>query len=148
LEKGREIDIEFDVVRERFGFLLRRAYQVMRASLENHPANKLMLTSTQHLVLTIATGKQHLNQIHIARLLDLDRTTTGLAIKNLEKSGLIKRERDPSDRRSLLIKATPKAKKAIQGIQRWALSAHTLAASKLSKTEQETLRRLLKKLAN
>jgi len=148
LEKGKKIDLEFNDARNRFGFLLRRAYQVMRSSLENDPANKLGLTATQLLVLTIASGKQKLNQIHIARLLELDRTTTGLAIKNLEKGDLIKRERDPKDRRCLLIKATPKAKKEMPNILKWASNSHKQISSKLTKTEKNTLRRLLKKLAS
>jgi DNA-binding MarR family transcriptional regulator len=145
LRKSKEV--KFDEVRDRFGFLLRRAYQVMRASLENDPANTLGLTSTQHSVLTIAGGNEGLDQIGIARLLDLDRTTTGLAIKNLEKNGLVSRVRDKKDRRSLIIKLTAKARKKIPSIQDWALGAHTRNSSKLTRAEQKTLRRLLKKLA-
>jgi len=79
--------------------------------------------------------------------LDLDRTTTGLAIKNLEKNGLVSRVRDKKDRRSLIIKLTAKARKKIPSIQDWALGAHTRNSSKLTRAEQKTLRRLLKKLA-
>ena len=92
--------------------------------------------------------KEDIDQIGIARLLDLDRTTTGLAIKNLQKNDLVTRERDPKDRRSLLIKITPKAKRQMAGIQEWALGAHTRNVSKLTKQEQKTLQYLLKKIAD
>jgi len=140
--------VEFDEIRDRVGFLLRRAHQVVRASLENDPKNKLGLTATQHSVLTIIDTQDDIDQIGIARLLDLDRTTTGLAIKNLQKNGLVTRERDPKDRRSLLIKITPKAKRQMPGIQEWALGAHIRNVSKLTKQEQKTLRQLLKKIAD
>ena len=68
-------------------------------------------------------------------------------IKNLEKNGLVTRVRDKKDRRSVIIKLTAKSKKKIPGIQEWALGAHTRNSPKLTRAEQKTLRRWLKKLA-
>lgn len=69
-----------------------------------------------------------------------------LVVKNLEKSGWIKREREPDDRRVLTVHLTAVGQRMIQDLfpRVAAAIAHEFAV--LSKTEQALLGRLCKKL--
>jgi MarR family 2-MHQ and catechol resistance regulon transcriptional repressor len=69
-----------------------------------------------------------------------------LVIDNLEKRGLVRREKDPEDRRKLQVSLTPEGRDLIQSI----FPVHSRIAGKvfssLDPVEQTTLGKLLKKL--
>ncbi|AQT82426.1 MarR family transcriptional regulator [Mycolicibacterium litorale] len=72
--------------------------------------------------------------------------TTTVAIRRLEKLGLVKRSRDPSDLRAVLVEVTPQG--LVQHREALALRRANLAAmlSKLTDEERETLSKALKPL--
>lgn len=139
-------DVSLAEIKNRFGYLLRRSYQTTKARLENSPDNSYELTSTQHSILTVICDRELIDQASIAELLALDRTTTGLAIKNLEKKKLITRVASAADKRRKLVALSETGHHAISDIQIWASAMHAEFDIILNQEEQYQLRQLLKKL--
>lgn len=88
------------------GFLIRRAHQITSA-LFAEEVDDLAITSTQFGMLIALQGGVSLDQASLARLLGLDRSTTGLVVANLEERGFIERTTDPLDRRRRVLTMTP-----------------------------------------
>lgn len=80
------------------GFLLRRANQIA-AALFLEAVAAFDITTTQYGTLIVLSARGPIDQIGVARLLGLDRSTAGLVIANLEKRGAIERTADPQDKR-------------------------------------------------
>jgi len=72
-------------------------------------------------------------------------TVTGI-IDRLQRSGLVKRQRDIKDRRVVHIALTTKGKKAIKHLQQAFMQRWGVIASVLSAKDQEAYVRLLKKI--
>jgi DNA-binding MarR family transcriptional regulator len=85
------------------GFMLRRAHQIAVSVFleEMQKAGAPGLTTTQYGVLTVLRHRrgERLDQISVARLLGLDRSTTALVVATLERNGFVARRTDPEDRR-------------------------------------------------
>ena len=69
-----------------------------------------------------------------------------LVIDNLEKRGLVQREKDPDDRRKIRVSLTSEGQELIQSIFPVHASIAKTVFASLAPTEQATLGRLLKKL--
>jgi MarR family transcriptional regulator, 2-MHQ and catechol-resistance regulon repressor len=69
-----------------------------------------------------------------------------LVVDNLEKSGLVERERDPADRRFVVVKLTNKGGAFIAGLFPKIVSRVTAEMGTLSSTELVELSRLAKKV--
>lgn len=69
-----------------------------------------------------------------------------LVIDNLEKQGLVKRQRDTEDRRMVMVSLTPKGKELIEAILPHYVASIVKEFSVLTPTEQETFARLCRKL--
>jgi MarR family 2-MHQ and catechol resistance regulon transcriptional repressor len=69
-----------------------------------------------------------------------------LVIDNLEKKGWVRRERQPDDRRKVLVSLTPKGRARIEKVFPAHVAFLTGEFSGLTSREQETLRRLCRKL--
>lgn len=91
---------------QRPGFLLRRAHQI-GVSVFNEEVGELGVTSTQLGALWVIRCRPMLDQIGVAQLLGLDRSTTALVVGKLEGAGLITRKSDPSDGRRKVLSLTP-----------------------------------------
>jgi MarR family transcriptional regulator, organic hydroperoxide resistance regulator len=66
-----------------------------------HPQYLVMLALWQHEPLTVKA---------VSELLQLEPATVSLMLKRLESSGLIRRQRDPEDERTLRVTLTPKGR--------------------------------------
>ena len=136
-------------IKRRFGYLLRRAHQKMRQNLEEEISAQFHITATQHAILTVLDACGSIDQSAIARILDLDRMTVGVTIKNLVRSGMVSQIQSPKDKRRNLITLTPKAARDMPEIQRLARRAHERHTSeRLSAREQRLLVELLQKLTS
>ena len=71
---------------------------------------------------------------------------TTLIVDNLEKYGLVRRERHQQDRRKVLIRLTQPGQAAIQRVLQPHVQAIAKEMSRLSPEEQEELRRICRKL--
>jgi MarR family 2-MHQ and catechol resistance regulon transcriptional repressor len=69
-----------------------------------------------------------------------------LVIDNLEKHGLVQRERDPDDRRIIIVSLTPSGREVISHIFPRHVAAIVAEMNCLTSEEQKTLGRLCRKL--
>jgi len=129
---------------ERPGFLLRRAHQIASA-LFMEETSDLGVTSTQFGMLTVLDACQPIDQINAARLLRLDRSTTGLVVRNLEERGLIERVLDPEDRRRRLLRITDGGREMLRTLQQRGAVSQRRALSVLNGEEARTFLALLAK---
>lgn len=104
------------------------------------------LTLSQFAVLEALYHLGPLSQREIGQKILRSSGNITMVIDNLEKSGLVKRERNPSDRRFFIVHLTDKGYSQINRI----FPAHAAVIAKdlgvLTAAEQETLGRLCKKL--
>jgi MarR family transcriptional regulator, lower aerobic nicotinate degradation pathway regulator len=84
------------------GFLLRRAHQISAALFLEETAN-LGLTTTQYGTLVVLRARGSLDQVGIATLVGIDRSTTALVVSKLEEAGYIERRDDDVDKRRKII---------------------------------------------
>src|ERR1043165_7076160 len=87
-----------DALYHRPGFMLRRAHQIA-VSLFLEETGELNITTTQFGILHLLKHSPGLDQITVAKLLGLDRSTTGMVLGKLEDAGLIGRNVGTTDRR-------------------------------------------------
>src|SRR5579863_690011 len=80
------------------GFLLRRAHQV-NAAIFDEECGAFGITHTQYGLLMAIANSSEIDVVGAARLTAIDRTTAHVAIRNLERSGWVKRRSDPHDKR-------------------------------------------------
>lgn len=138
--RGPEQDLE--PLYRRPGFLLRRAHQISSALFMEETA-PLNVTTTQFGMLTILAAREPIDQIGIAKLLKLDRSTTGLVVRNLEERGLIERVTDPDDRRRRVLRLTGAGRTALAALERPARIVHDRGLSVFSTDEARTFVALL-----
>ena len=70
----------------------------------------LGLTHPQYLVMLALWGSEPLSVTDLSRMLELDAGTLSRLLKRLEAAGLVSRDRDPADERSLAVALTAKGR--------------------------------------
>ncbi len=95
-------DTSLDQLYRRPGFLLRRAHQISAALFLEEVAG-LGITTTQYGAMIALRARGSLDQVGIATLVGIDRSTTALVVSKLEESGLIERRDDAIDKRRKII---------------------------------------------
>lgn len=70
----------------------------------------LGLTHPQYLVMLALWGREPLSVTELSRTLELDAGTLSRLLKRLESAGLVTRERNPADERSLAVGLTPQGR--------------------------------------
>ena len=101
-EKREPVEQSLDELYHRPGFLLRRAHQIS-AALFIEEAAGLSLTTTQYGALVALRARGALDQVGIATLVGIDRSTTALVVSKLEEAGYIERRDDDVDKRRKII---------------------------------------------
>ena len=96
--EGRQAKSTLDELYGRPGFLIRRAQQIA-VSLFLEESGALGVTNTQYGVLMVLRHRPGTDQISLAKLLGLDRSTTGMVVDKLAATGLVRRHVASSDRR-------------------------------------------------
>ena len=99
------------------GFLLRRANQIC-VSIFLEEAAKLGVTTTQYGAMMVLSSRNDLDQIGLAKLLGIDRSTAALVVSKLEKSGYLARGRDSADRRRHVLLLTREGHDVLAGLRR------------------------------
>jgi DNA-binding MarR family transcriptional regulator len=101
---------------ERPGFKLRRAHQIA-LSIFAEECRAFGVTTTQFGVLTALRRRGgQVDQIGMAQLLGLDRSTTGLVVGLLERRNLLRRDPHPTDRRRLVLSLTPDGERLLAAV--------------------------------
>ena len=91
---------------KRLNYLIRRMNQMAEA-LFLEEAGEYEVTSVQMACLRAIEARPGVDQLRLAHALKLDRTTVAGVVLRLQRKKLISRERDKTDRRSVLLYVTP-----------------------------------------
>jgi MarR family 2-MHQ and catechol resistance regulon transcriptional repressor len=104
------------------------------------------VTLTQFSALEALLHRGPLFQSELATKLLKSGGNLTLVVDNLERDGLVSRERDAADRRRICVTLTPQGRKFITGLFPQVAASLAREFSVLSAAEQATLSRLCKKL--
>ena len=126
-------------------FLLAKAYQKAHSSFKQKLA-PFNITPVQQLVLAVLEEEEFLSPGEIAERVAMDNATLSGVLDRMGDAGLIRKEGNPEDRRSLRVLLTAKAKKIREelAVQRRAINEEITA--KLSSEERSLLKRMLRDL--
>ena len=126
------------------GFLIRRAQQIA-VSLFLAETGALGVTNTQYGILLVLKHRPGIDQISVAKLLGLDRSTTGMVLGKLEKAGLIGRIIGKQDRRRRNLALTLAGERMLDELAEPARRAQSQVLAPFTAEEQESFLHLLEK---
>jgi len=134
-----------DKLYRRPGFMIRRAHQIS-VSLFLEETGALGITNRQYGIMLVLKAEPGIDQITVAKLLGLDRSTTGMVLTKLEDAGLVGRVVG-DDRRKRSLKLTPAGERMLKQLAEPARRAQERVLSAFSPRERETFLDLLDKFA-
>jgi DNA-binding MarR family transcriptional regulator len=133
-----------DDLYRRPGFMIRRAHQIAVAIfLEETGA--LGITNRQYGILFALKHRPGIDQISVARLLGLDRSTTGMVIKKLEQAGLVGRGVGTGDRRRASLTLTRAGERMLERLAAPAARAQARVLAAFAPAERAEFLALLEK---
>ena len=112
--------------------------KALRARLQSHK-----LTPGQWFFLRALWEEEGLSQRELSRRVGTTEPTTVSALRLLERNGLIRRQRNENDRRTINIFLTEAAQKLKREVLPYALEVNAVATKGLSKDELSELHRML-----
>ena len=127
------------------GFMIRRAHQIA-VSLFLEETGALRITTTQYGILFILRQRPGIDQASVAKLLGLDRSTTGMVVTKLEQAGLIGRAVGLADRRRHSLALTRAGKAMLARLAGPAERAQARVLSALAPREREKFLDMLDKV--
>ncbi|MCR0980477.1 MarR family winged helix-turn-helix transcriptional regulator [Roseomonas populi] len=127
------------------GFRLRRAHQIALSVFAGE-CRAMEVTTTQYGILVALRARPGVDQIGVAQLLGLDRSTTGMVVRLLEERGLLVRSADRQDRRRRILNLTPRGAALLEEIEPAAERSVRALLAPLTEREAALLGRLLDKL--
>jgi DNA-binding MarR family transcriptional regulator len=126
------------------GFMIRRMHQIA-VSLFLEETGKLGVTNRQYGILFVLKHRPGIDQISLANLLGLDRSTTGMVLKNLEEGGLVVRSIGARDRRRNSLQLSGSGKRLLSQLTQPAERAQARVLSVFTPREQTLFLQLLDK---
>jgi DNA-binding MarR family transcriptional regulator len=126
------------------GFMIRRVHQIA-VSLFIEETGKLGVTNSQYGILFVLKHRPGIDQISVANLLGLDRSTTGMVLKKLAQDGLVMRSVGVHDRRRHSLQLTKSGEKLLAQLAEPARKAQARALSVFSPRERAQFVALLDK---
>lgn len=133
---------------KRPGFLLRRAHQIAVSIFLGETAAEGVTTTSQFGLMLILRARPKIDQITVARLLGLDRSTTGLVVSKLEESGTLVRRPGASDRRRKELQLTNRGLQMLVRLEAAGQRIEDEVLSPFTRTERKEFLRLLEKFVN
>lgn len=127
------------------GFMIRRAHQIAISVFQAH-AGELGLTNTQFGVLYILKRYPRIDQVTLAKLLRLDRSTTGTVVQTLESRGLVARDVGEADRRRRVLALTADGESMLHQIQKKSAGTSNTLLAALDQEERAQFLKLLARL--
>jgi len=132
-------------VEDHVGFLLRRAHQRhVAVFMAGMPHGELTPTQFVALLKTVELGR--VTQNHLGRLAAMDPATIQGVVRRLTARGLMRRGRNPMDRRTALLEATEAGIALITRVVACARRSHEAALAPLSPEERVRFLTLLRKV--
>jgi DNA-binding MarR family transcriptional regulator len=105
----------------------------------------LGMSQRRYLALNYIAEPTGISQQQLGEILCMDANNMVLLLNELENDGLIRRERDPDDRRRHIVRLTEEGSQAFTAAQRNRESLEDEVLAALSAEERETLHQLLAK---
>jgi DNA-binding MarR family transcriptional regulator len=136
---------DLDELYRRPGFMIRRAHQIATSVFIGATAD-MRVTTTQFGILYLLARRPDTDQITAARLLGLDRSTTGMVVRSLEVTGLVTRVVDPADKRRRTLQLTQAGRRMLRRLQAPAALAVEQLLAPLAPDERSVFLQLLGKL--
>lgn len=127
---------------ERPGFLIRRAHQITSSIFLDETA-AWGITTTQFGVMVILRARDDLDQIKLAGLVGIDRSTAGLVVRKLVDAGYVRREVDDGDMRRNVLLLTARGLAVLDEIAAPAARAKGRALAVFTPRQAETFVDLL-----
>jgi DNA-binding MarR family transcriptional regulator len=124
------------------GFLLTDSARLLRKLIDRR-LQPLGLSRAQWSILAILSNHDGLSQSQISDKLEIEKSTAGRLIDQVEKSGWIERRPIPGDRRLWGIHLTDQARKLIAKVEKIILDTRTEMLRDLSVEQQQDLSRML-----
>jgi len=128
----------------RLGFMIPRVHQIA-VSLFLEETGRLGISNRQRGILFALKHRPGIDQISVAKLLGLDRSTTGMVLGKLEADGLVKRTVGTQDKRRHHLQLTPAGEIMLAKLAGPARRARTRALSAFTPREQTLFLDLLGK---
>jgi DNA-binding MarR family transcriptional regulator len=110
-------DDTFPTPLDELAFLLEEVPRALRRKFDE----RIMahgLSRTHWRILAYLFRDPGMSQTELAKCLELERMTVGLALDKMEENGLVERHRSPTDRRMQLVYALPKAMDLLPELRR------------------------------
>jgi DNA-binding MarR family transcriptional regulator len=126
-------------------FLLAKAYQKAHSSFKQRLA-PFNITPVQQLILAVLEEEEFLSPGEIAERVAMDNATLSGVLDRMSEAGMIRKEGNPEDRRSLRVLLTPKAKKLREDLAAQRRAINEEITGRLSLEEKLLLKRMLRDL--
>jgi len=108
-----------------------------------HDADGAALTSTDAWLLEYVISAGPVRMSSISGWLSVDKSTASVEVRRLEEGGLVERVPDPSDRRAVLVSATPEGEVALDRHRQAAAQVYGTLVGKWNANDRSELARLL-----
>ena len=125
-----------DALYRRPGFMIRRAHQIS-VSIFLEETGALGITNRQYGILLVLKHRPGIDQITVAKLLGLDRSTTGMVLNKLEQAGLVGRVVGANDRRKRSLELTPAGERMLKRLAEPARRAQERVLSAFTPSERK-----------
>ncbi len=126
--------------------LLRRAEQRTRADMSGAGPRESAPHREREKVLSLLDENEGVGQRQLALLLDIRPQSLSELLLKLERDGLVQREKNPADKREVLVSLTPEGRERSAGFESERRRAAEAVFAPLTPEERETLSGLLEKL--
>lgn len=128
-----------------YGYNTRILHRAFDRLLQRHLADHGIRNSHWYF-LRILWEREGLTQRELSDETNLTEPTTVIMLNQMEQSGLIRKKKDPEDKRKLRIFLTPKAKRLEKRLLPIAVQLNELAAWEISEDDLETFIRVARKM--
>ena len=125
------------------GYLVRDTFRAFTRELESRIEEEAGVSIGHWYFLRALWEEDGLTQRELSRRVGMMEPTTVAAVSGMESKGLVRRDRDPDDRRKMNVFLTPRARKLKERLLPCARAVNELAAAGLDEQEVATLRALL-----
>ncbi len=126
-------------------FLLAKAYQRAHSAFKQK-LSPFGITPVQHLILAVLGEEDFLSPAEISARVAMDGATLSGVLDRMTEAGLIKKEENPQDRRSIRVSLSPRAKRMREELASQRKSINEELTAKFSLEERLLLKRMLKDL--
>lgn len=143
--EGDAADALPEAVSDRLGFLLGRAHLAHRQVAESR-LESLGIRARESGALALLASEGPLSQQRLGQRMGVDRTTMVALVDELERKGLVARERDPGDRRAYALHLTSQGRRLLARAEKAVGRAEDEFLGALSAAERRQLKALLHRL--